>query len=62
MTLKQEILEELDSRILRLENHKDDYKPSHDNQFEEMNHAVSKVIGQALLKEIKSIREFVEES
>lgn len=59
MDCKQQILAELDSRLERLYQHEDDYKPSHENQFEELNHAVSKVIGSSLKKEIEDIRGFV---
>lgn len=60
MECKQKILVELDDRISKLKAHEDDLKPTHGNQFEELNHAVSSVIGAALSKEIASIKDFVQ--
>ncbi len=58
MECKQKILAELDERIKKLEKHEDDFKANNNNQFEELNHAVSSVIGSALTKEISSIKDF----
>lgn len=60
MECKQKILAELDDRLKKLKEHKDDYKPTNDNQFEELNHAVSSVIGASVTKEISSIKDFVQ--
>lgn len=51
---------EIDSRIQRLEEHR--YNPIDvtGNHVEELNQAVSKVIGTALLGELKSLKSFVE--
>lgn len=59
--IKQEILDELDDRIERLQNHAKDDKPSDGNQYEQLNHALSRVIGVSLEKELTNLRDFVEE-
>lgn len=59
MDVKQEVLHELDSRIRRLEEHHDDEKPCEGNQYAEMNHALSRVIGATLEKELENLRDFV---
>ena len=60
-TTKQEILDELDDRIERLQNHAGDDKQTDGNQYEQLNHALSRVIGVSLEKELSSLRDFVEE-
>lgn len=62
------MLEELDSRIGRLQAHKNDDKTcccgnhgDQDNQYEQLNHSLSRVIGVSLEKELESLRSFVEE-
>lgn len=60
MELKQQIIGELNSRIQRLEEHRDDPKGGEENQYEKLNHAVSAVIGASLQKELEDIRSFVE--
>lgn len=59
MDVKKQVLSELDSRLDRLNNHRDDRKPDHGNQFEQLNHAVSDVIGASLTKELENLRDFV---
>lgn len=58
--LKEKVLAELDSRIQRLENHRNDEKPAH-TPYSELNHALSHAIGEPLLTELKDVRCFVEE-
>ncbi|RGB67285.1 MULTISPECIES: hypothetical protein [Oscillospiraceae] len=57
--IKQKILDELDSRISRLEEHENDEKPA-DNQYSELNHALSHAIGRPLMTELRDVRDFVE--
>ncbi len=51
---------EIDSRIQRLEEHRYDPIDVTGNHVEELNQAVSKVIGTALLGELKSLKSFVQ--
>lgn len=51
---------EIDSRIQRLEEHRYDPIDVTGNHVEEPNQAVSKVIGTALLGELKSLKSFVQ--
>ena len=60
MDMKSKILKELDSRIDRISNHKDDEKEDGGNAFVKLNQAVSKVLGQTLKNEISDIRDFVD--
>ena len=57
----QKIEAELDSRIERLEEHRYDPIDVTGDHVEELNQAVSKVIGTALLGELKSLKTFVSE-
>lgn len=57
--IKQQILQELDSRIGRLDRHAQDEKPA-DNPYSELNHALSHAIGESLRGELSDVREFVE--
>ena len=59
--VKREIIDELDSRIERLQNHAKDHKETDGNQYEQLNHALSRVIGVSLEQELESLRDFVEE-
>lgn len=59
--ISQKILTELDSRINRLNEHKDDKIQITGNQYEELNQAVSKVIGTALLGELEGLKTFVQD-
>ncbi len=60
--LKKEILTELDSRIERLKQH-DDHRMEQDddNQYTQLNHALSRVIGVSLCKELEDVRQFVDQ-
>lgn len=57
--LKQDIIAELDSRIQRLHTHLEQPIEPSDNQYDQLNQALSKTIGTALEKELESVREFV---
>ncbi len=56
-----EILSELDSRINLLKEHRYDKIEVTGNQYEELNQAVSKVIGAALLGELEGLKTFVKD-
>ena len=58
--LKDQILSELDSRIGRLQDHRQEEKPREDNQYAVLNHALSGVIGVNLEKELEDLRGFVQ--
>lgn len=60
METKNKIIAELDSRIERLYEHQNDEKENDGNQYAELNHAVSRVIGTALTKELEDVRNFVQ--
>lgn len=60
MDMKQKIIGELDSRIKKLDAHREDQTRSTDNQYGELNQAVSRVIGAALYHELEDVREFVD--
>ena len=60
MDIKSSIITEIDSRLEKLEEHKDDVKKEPDNPYSEVTHALSKVIGYALAGELRSIKEYVE--
>ncbi|MBR2847211.1 MAG: hypothetical protein IKC41_03730 [Clostridia bacterium] len=60
MDIKVSIINEIDSRLERLDEHKDDVKQESDNPYSEVTHALSKVIGYALAGELRSIKEYVE--
>lgn len=55
MNMKREIISELDSRIKKLEKH--EAKES-DNEFKNLNGALSSVIGVTLKKELEDIKDF----
>ena len=59
--IKKEITCELDKRIDRLRQHQDDEIIVTGNQYEELNQALSKVIGTPLLMELEDLKEFVQE-
>ncbi|MDY4191658.1 MAG: hypothetical protein SOX72_05515 [Oscillospiraceae bacterium] len=61
MELKQEILEEINNRLQRLEEHRDDKKGGEENPYERLNHAISAVIGNSLAKELIDLRSFIQE-
>ena len=60
MSVKQQVLQELETRIRRLEEHRDDQVHLADNQYEELNQALSHVIGGPLLQELTDLHEFVQ--
>jgi homoserine trans-succinylase len=57
--IKQEVLNELDRRINLLKEHEFDEIMITGNQYEELNQALSKVIGVPLTGELQSMKEFV---
>lgn len=57
--IKEDIIEELDRRILLLEEHQEGQIIVTGNQYEELNQALSKVIGAPLIGELESMKEFV---
>ena len=57
--IKEEVIQELDRRIQLLEEHQEDQIIVSGNQYEELNQALSKVIGTPLIGELQSIRKFV---
>lgn len=60
MSAKQKILEELNSRIERLNKHYSDEKDTKGNPQAEMIAAESKLLNSALANELRSISEYVE--
>ena len=60
MDIKASIINEIDSRLEKLQEHKNDKKHESDNPYSEVTHALSKVIGYALAGELRSIKEYVE--
>ncbi len=58
--IKARVLAELDSRIARLEEHRNEKKPAN-TPYSELNHALSHAIGNPLLTELRDVRNFVEE-
>ncbi len=62
MNSKQTILNELNSRIERLNKHYDDEKNTNNNPQHEMYAAQSKLLNSALANELRSISEFVEQN
>ncbi len=54
-----QITSEIDSRIERLEEHRYDPIDVTGNYPEELNQAISKVIGTALLGELQSLRSYI---
>ncbi len=57
--IKEDIIEELDRRIQLLEEHQEEQIIVTGNQYEELNQALSKVIGAPLIGELESMKEFV---
>ena len=58
--IKNQIITELDSRIHRLAEHQYMQIKVTGNQYEELNQALSKVIGVPLMRELQSVKDFVE--
>ncbi len=59
MDIKNSIINEIDNRLKKLEEHKDDVKIENDNPYSEVTHALSKVIGYSLAGELRSIKEYI---
>lgn len=57
--IKQEIITELDSRIGLLKEHSQDRILPTGNRYDELNQSLAKIIGVPLMKELESIKEFV---
>lgn len=57
--VKEEIMEEIDRRIHLLEDHQGAEIIVTGNQYEELNQALSKVIGAPLIGELKSLKDYV---
>ena len=55
-----QITSEIDSRIERLEEHRYDPIEVTGNHTDELNQAISKVIGTALLGELQSLRSYID--
>ncbi len=58
--IKQQVLQELDTRIQRLESHQSDRITITGNQYEELNQALSKVIGVPLMEELRDLKAYVQ--
>ena len=58
--MKQQVLQEIDSRLKRPEEHQNDRIHITGNQYEELNQALSKVIGVPLMEELKDLKSFVQ--
>ena len=58
----QIIIKEIDSRISRLNKHYSDKKDTDGNPFGEVLSAEAKIINTALANELRSLKEFVEQS
>ena len=58
----KQIADEIDSRIERLKAHRYDPIDVTGNHVEELNQAVSKVIGSALIGELESLRSFIDQT
>lgn len=59
--IKAEVISEIDRRIKRLQEHRDDEVIVTGNQYDELNQALSKVIGVPLMKELSSLKSYVEQ-
>lgn len=62
MNDKKTIIDELDSRIERLNKHYSDEKNTENNPQHEMYAAQSKLINSAIENELRSIKEFTEQN
>ena len=58
--MKQQVLQDIDSRLKRLEEHQNDRIRITGNQYEELNQALSKVIGVPLIEELRDLKSFVQ--
>lgn len=59
--IKAEVISEIDRRITQLQQHRHDEVIVTGNQYEELNQALAKVIGVPLLKELSSLKSYVEQ-
>ena len=59
--IKSQIIAEIDDRVERLKEHRDDRIVVTGNQYEELNQAISKVIGVPLIEELNSLKSFVQQ-
>ena len=57
--VKDKIILELDTRIHRLEKHKNDENIHSDNEFQQLEHAVSKILCMTLLHELTNLKEYI---
>ncbi len=57
--IKKEILEEIQNRIDKLEEHENDKIKLSDNQYEELNKAIAKIIRVALYGELVGLKDFI---
>ncbi|HIZ56164.1 MAG TPA: hypothetical protein H9671_08195 [Firmicutes bacterium] len=57
--LKQQIVDEIDSRIQRLDAHRNDQIVISGNQYDELNQVLSKVINTPLRDELDSLKKFI---
>ena len=58
--LKSEIIQEIDHGIEILREHQDEEIIITGNQYEELNQALSKVIGTPLIGELQSLKSYIE--
>ncbi|WP_040197084.1 hypothetical protein [Candidatus Soleaferrea massiliensis] len=59
--IKRQIIAEIDDRMERLKQHRDDRIVVTGNQYEELNQALSKVIGVPLIEELDSLKSYVQQ-
>ncbi len=58
--MKEKIISEINSRLRRLDEHKDDMPVNKDNPYSVVNNAVSKVVNLTLTHELEDICKFIE--
>lgn len=61
MDIKREILNEIESRMYRLREYRDEEIKMTGNQYEELNQALSKVINVSLTKELHDLHDYITE-
>ena len=59
--IKAEVISEIDRRIASLQEHRYDEIIVTGNQYDELNQALAKVIGVPIIKELGSLKQYVEE-
>ncbi len=57
--MKEKIISEIEDRIRRLSEHKDDAPVNKDNPYSVVNNAVSKVVNLTLTHELEDIADFI---